>query len=61
MALRAALTGLGGVGHLPQCWQDVSRARSVTGRHRRFPLPMCPLGVLMPQVPRPGARRPTCS
>jgi hypothetical protein len=31
MALRAALAG---VGPLPQCWTDVSRARSVTGRHR---------------------------
>ena len=34
MALRAALTGLMGSGNLPGCWNDVSKARSVTGRHR---------------------------
>ena len=34
MALRAALTALMGSGNLPSCWNDVSKARSVTGRHR---------------------------
>ena len=34
MALRASLTALVGTGNLPQCWNDVSKARSVTGRHR---------------------------
>ena len=34
MALRSALTALVGPGGLPQCWADVSKARSVTGRHR---------------------------
>ena len=34
MALRAALTALMGSGNLPGCWNDVSKARSVTGRHR---------------------------
>ena len=34
MGLRAALTALMGLGNLPSCWNDVSKARSVTGRHR---------------------------
>ena len=34
MGLRAALTALMGSGNLPGCWSDVSKARSVTGRHR---------------------------
>ena len=34
MGLRAALTALMGSGNLPGCWNDVSKARSVTGRHR---------------------------
>jgi hypothetical protein len=34
MALRSALTALVGSGNLPQCWGDVSKARSITGRHR---------------------------
>lgn len=34
MALRSALTALAAPGNLPQCWNDVSKARSVTGRHR---------------------------
>ncbi|KAK9917040.1 hypothetical protein WJX75_000268 [Coccomyxa subellipsoidea] len=37
MALRSALTALVGPGGLPQCWADVSKARSVTGRHRLAP------------------------
>lgn len=39
IALRAALTALAGPGNLPQCWADVSKARSVTGRHRCAPQP----------------------
>ncbi len=34
IALRSALTALVGPNSLPQCWADVSKARSVTGRHR---------------------------
>ncbi|BDA48701.1 probable differentially expressed in FDCP 8 homolog at C-terminar half [Coccomyxa sp. Obi] len=37
LALRKALTALAGAGSLPQCWADVSKARSVTGRHRLAP------------------------
>lgn len=37
IALRKALTALAGPGSLPQCWADVSKARSVTGRHRCHP------------------------